>query len=144
MTDTTIPATLPEVVIIERQPGGVATRWYHDAAFELAVGKHVLTPHAPAQEALEALRGQLERERAAAVKEALELSETIVRLTAERDAAREDARRYQHMKSSARFLDRNGPGLYWYLPRFQSGTPGERIDAAIDAAMNPSTQEPKS
>lgn len=48
---------------------------------------------------------------------------------------RKDAARYRHMRSNAAFQDRNGPGLYWYLPRFNRDLPiGERLDAAIDAA----------
>jgi len=45
-----------------------------------------------------------------------------------------DAERYRHMRSHALFQDRNGPGLYWYLPRDNRGLPvPERLDAAIDA-----------
>jgi hypothetical protein len=46
-----------------------------------------------------------------------------------------DAARYRHMRNNAAFRDRNGPGLYWYLPRFSQGDPADRLDAAIDAAM---------
>lgn len=46
-----------------------------------------------------------------------------------------NAKRYRHMRESAVCRDRNGPGLYWYLPRHLKGDPGERLDAAIDAAM---------
>lgn len=47
-----------------------------------------------------------------------------------------DAERYRHMRGTAVFQDRNGPGLYWYLPRWDRGLPiGERLDRAIDAAM---------
>ena len=46
-----------------------------------------------------------------------------------------DAARYRHMRASAGFQNRNGPGLYWYLPRWpMDGTFPERLDAAIDAA----------
>jgi hypothetical protein len=48
-----------------------------------------------------------------------------------------DALRYRYMRSNAAFQDRNGPGLYWYLPRFNRDLPlGERLDAAIDDAMS--------
>jgi len=47
-----------------------------------------------------------------------------------------DAERYRHMRASAQFQDRNGPGLYWYLPRWNRELSlGERLDTAIDAAM---------
>lgn len=46
-----------------------------------------------------------------------------------------DAERYRFMRDNATFRDRNGPGLYWYLPRFGfAGTSAEQLDAAIDAA----------
>ena len=42
--------------------------------------------------------------------------------------------RYQRMRNNAEFQDRNGPGLYWYLPRWNRNLPlGERLDAALDA-----------
>ncbi len=48
-----------------------------------------------------------------------------------------DAKRYRHMRDTAIFADRNGPGLYWYLPREHRGlTAGERLDKAIDAAIS--------
>jgi hypothetical protein len=59
----------------------------------------------------------------------------IVVLEAENAELRKDAARYQHMRNNAAFLDRNGPGLYWYLPRHLSGGNGEQLDASIDAAM---------
>lgn len=47
-----------------------------------------------------------------------------------------DAERYRYMRSNGQFQDRNGPGVYWYLPRWGRELPlGERLDAAIDAAM---------
>jgi hypothetical protein len=46
-----------------------------------------------------------------------------------------DAARYRHMRKTAQFQDRNGPGLYWYLPRFMEGDEGEQLDASIDSAM---------
>jgi len=53
----------------------------------------------------------------------------------EREGMVRDAKRYRYMRSTAIFQDRNGPGLYWYLPRWNRDLPiGERIDAAIDAA----------
>jgi len=60
----------------------------------------------------------------------------ITRLRAEAKALRKDAERYRHMRKSAAFEWRNGPGLYWYLPRWDREKPnGERLDAAIDAAI---------
>jgi hypothetical protein len=54
---------------------------------------------------------------------------------AELERLRKDAERYRYMRNNARFLDRNGPGLYWYLPRLNMDLPiGERLDAAIDSA----------
>ncbi len=45
-----------------------------------------------------------------------------------------DAARYRKMRKCAIFQDRNGPGLYWYLPRWDRGLPvGERLDNALDA-----------
>ena len=45
----------------------------------------------------------------------------------------EDARRYRFMRRSAIFQDRNGPGLYWHLPRTDWNLPlGDRLDKAID------------
>lgn len=47
-----------------------------------------------------------------------------------------DAKRYRYMRKTAAFQDRNGPGLYWYLPRWEGGLPaGERLDKAIDAHL---------
>lgn len=46
----------------------------------------------------------------------------------------EDAARYRHMRDSATFRCRNGPGLYWYLPRHMKGDSAERLDEAIDEA----------
>jgi hypothetical protein len=49
---------------------------------------------------------------------------------------RRDAERYRHMRKTARFQDRNGPGLYWYLPRLDHDLPiGVRLDNSIDEAM---------
>ena len=48
-----------------------------------------------------------------------------------------DARRYRHMRNNAAFRERNGPGLYWYLPRYLYGTSAELLDAAIDDAIKP-------
>lgn len=60
-----------------------------------------------------------------------ELRETKARLAeAERDAAR-----YRYMRGNASFRDRNGPGLYWYLPRFLPGGSAEQLDASIDASI---------
>ena len=51
------------------------------------------------------------------------------------EALQADARRYRKMRDSAAFQNRDGPGLYWYLPRWDHNLPiGERLDAAIDAA----------
>jgi seryl-tRNA synthetase len=46
-----------------------------------------------------------------------------------------DAERYRHMRGNATFRDMNGPGLYWYLPRFMRGDEAERLDQAIDEAI---------
>ena len=48
-----------------------------------------------------------------------------------------DAARYRHMRSNATFQDRNGPGLYWYLPRWNRDLElGVRLDYAIDRAIS--------
>ena len=60
---------------------------------------------------------------------------------AEREACANDkldAERYRHMRNNAQFQSRNGPGLYWYLPRFGDGKvrdEGKQLDDAIDAAI---------
>lgn len=61
----------------------------------------------------------------------------IVRADLERPEADDarDAARYRHMRNNATFRDCNGPGLYWYLPRFMEGGSAERLDAAIDAQL---------
>lgn len=51
------------------------------------------------------------------------------------DAVLRDAERYRYMRNNASFRDRNGPGLYWYLPRFLPGGGAEQLDAAIDAEL---------
>ena len=55
-------------------------------------------------------------------------------LRAEVAGLREDAGRYRHMRNNSQFQLRNGPGLYWCLPRYGQGDEGEQLDAAIDAA----------
>lgn len=67
-------------------------------------------------------------------------------LEAERRLAEvgQGARRYRHMRSSAQFQDRNGPGIYWYLPRWDRERPlGERLDASIAAAIKESAEQEK-
>lgn len=78
---------------------------------------------------LKALREQLD-----AVQDALDY---LHGLTPEQATAlRKDAERYRYMRANAAFQDRNGPGLYWYLPRCDRALPiGERLDRAIDAQM---------
>jgi hypothetical protein len=49
--------------------------------------------------------------------------------------AERDAARYRYMRGVASFRDRNGPGLYWYLPRFLPGGSAEQLDASIDASI---------
>jgi hypothetical protein len=101
----------------------------------------------PVASELEALRAEVERLkgelRIIAGKRNLEadrcdmLIGQVSRLTAERDAAREDAARYQFL----RFADLDAMAArYWPGGQVPEG---EAFDSAIDAAMNPSTQEPK-
>jgi hypothetical protein len=59
----------------------------------------------------------------------------------EREALLQDAMRYRHMRDTATFQDRNGPGLYWYLPRFMRGSAAEQLDEAVDAAIRARSQE---
>lgn len=48
-----------------------------------------------------------------------------------------NAARYQWLRSNALYSYRNGPGLYWYLPRYYDpGEPAERLDKDIDGAMS--------
>jgi len=46
-----------------------------------------------------------------------------------------DAARYRYLQEHARFEWRNGPGLYWYLPRGGEGSPGDRLSASIDGSL---------
>jgi hypothetical protein len=56
--------------------------------------------------------------------------------TDELERARKDAERYRFLRKSATFQYRNGPGIYWYLPRGEFGkSEGERLDDNIDAAL---------
>lgn len=58
--------------------------------------------------------------------------------------AEQDAKRYRHMRGSAQYEYRNGPGLYWYLPRWNRDLPpAERLDAAIDQAILDSVEGKK-
>ena len=66
----------------------------------------------------------------------------IESLQAQVAALEAGAKRYQHMRENAAFQDRNGPGVYWYLPRWNRELPvGERLDAAIDAAIDAALKE---
>jgi len=58
----------------------------------------------------------------------------IEELRAELAAAQLDAARYRWLRDKSQPQNRNGPGLYWYLPRFMQGTKEEQLDAAIDNA----------
>ena len=66
-------------------------------------------------------------------------ADEIERLRAEVAGLREDAERYRHMRNNSQFQSRNGPGLYWFLPRYGQGDEGEQLDAAIDAARKGTT-----
>lgn len=58
---------------------------------------------------------------------ALSLLERVSRMA-------KDAARYRKMRKNAILQDRNGPGLYLHLPRWDRGLPlGERLDNALDA-----------
>ncbi len=62
----------------------------------------------------------------------------VLGLLDEVERLRKDAMRYRHMRDTAVFRDRNGPGLYWYLPRFLRGSAPEQLDESIDAAIQES------
>jgi hypothetical protein len=65
-------------------------------------------------------------------------------LEAEVESLRGDAERYKCLRDSAKDQWRNGPGLYWYLPRWEStGTPGTRLDVALDRQIAVNQQEPQ-
>ena len=64
-----------------------------------------------------------------------EAADEITSLRAQVAALEVDAGRYRHMRNNSQFQSRNGPGLYWYLPRFGQGDKGEQLDAAVDAAL---------
>lgn len=56
----------------------------------------------------------------------------------ERAQLAKDAARYRHLRAHAAFQNRNGPGLYWYLPRtpdIRGLSEGEALDVNIDANM---------
>ena len=59
----------------------------------------------------------------------------LQRLRSRLAEAERDAARYRYMRGNASFRDRNGPGLYWYLPRFLPGGSAEQLDASIDASI---------
>lgn len=66
----------------------------------------------------------------------IELEAETGRHDAAKCLAERDATRYRYMRDNAAFIDRNGPGLYWYLPRWDGDLPlDERLDQAIDAAI---------
>ena len=70
------------------------------------------------------------------------LFDEVKRLQEQVAALEAGAKRYQHMRENAAFQDRNGPGVYWYLPRWNRELPvGERLDAAIDAAIDAALKE---
>jgi len=54
-------------------------------------------------------------------------------IAAERARTDADAERYRWLREHSKMDWRNGPGLYWYLPRHGEGTYMEQLDAAIDA-----------
>lgn len=89
--------------------------------------------------AFEAIVRADERNRVWSQKHWTEYEQAIVQ--AEREACASDkidAERYRHMRNNAQFQSRNGPGLYWYLPRFRYGKvhdEGKQLDDAIDAAI---------
>lgn len=63
------------------------------------------------------------------------LAETEHALSSQLEQAEKDVRRYKYMRDNAEFRDKNGPGLYWYLPRFMHGGAAELLDSAIDASI---------
>jgi hypothetical protein len=157
MTDTTIPATLPVVAWQDSDGGGSFISDYakkaHPNATWPSFYEIALTPQAPAQEALEALRAEVERltmrcENLSA--EGKMACDMVSRITAERDAAREDARRWNDIQPVLNFLQGVSPlegvhfgelhptrkGRYWWR---------RLIDSArgVPEDMNPSTQESK-
>jgi len=67
----------------------------------------------------------------------------IEKVNAHIAALEKNSARYLHMRNSAQFQSRNGPGLYWYLPRFRDGKvrdEGQQLDDAIDAAIRARSQ----
>ncbi|WP_233854022.1 hypothetical protein [Paraburkholderia sp. HD33-4] len=46
-----------------------------------------------------------------------------------------DAARYRWLREHAIPQWRNGPGLYWYLPRLMEGSPAEKLDTVLDSAL---------
>lgn len=106
-----------------------------DAA-RLIAGRVLDRPYGDPDDDLAILARQLLRtnERLAALKELMERQQNTLN---EYPRLRQDAERYRHMRKSAAFQDRNGPGLYWYLPRWNRDLPlGERLDAAIDEDLH--------
>jgi len=62
-------------------------------------------------------------------------SEIADKVLVELAASQVDAERYRKLRRNASFQWRNGPGLYWYLPRYYGTdmTAGERLDNSLDA-----------
>ena len=55
----------------------------------------------------------------------------------------QDAERYSYLRSHAVYEYRNGPGLYWYLPRgrYLGINSAEALDDSIDAALSAAPSE---
>jgi hypothetical protein len=68
----------------------------------------------------------------------------VVTVTTIDSDTQRDALRYRYMRSNSGFQHRNGPGLYWYLPRtpeLRGLTPDQTLDVIIDANMKGSNYE---
>jgi len=166
MTDTTIPATLPVVAwrcVFARTTGVFAGVRDFALGFtdkgcrehidpDLIIGTEGLTPQAPAQEALEALRDDRDswRDQASArAADAVQFANErdaaraeVSRLTAERDAAREDARRWHALRDILGRGVHDADGMHYEAldNPFDERPFAEQFDAFADAAMNQETK----
>ena len=57
-------------------------------------------------------------------------------LLTKQEGVEQDAKRYKYLRNSATFQNRNGPGIYWYLPIGLEGYEQQQLDANLDAEIN--------
>jgi hypothetical protein len=67
-----------------------------------------------------------------AIAEAVEAYDAMA---AKVEQLQKDADRYRCIRASSKSQWRNGPGIYWYLPRWNRGPLKERLDNALDTQI---------